>query len=210
MFSEFFSSEGSAIIQVILIDLVLAGDNAIVVGMAAAGVPREDRRRVIMWGVVAAVVLRIAFAVVTVQLLAVIGLTLAGGLLLLWVCWKLYRELAERRQEDIGADMLDADAPEAAGPTKTVRTAIWQVALADITMSLDNVLAVAGAAGDQTTALIIGLIFSVILMGLAANMIAHLLVRHHWIGYVGLLLIGWVAGAMIWRGAMEVAQAAGL
>ena len=123
MFNEFFSSEGSAIIQVILIDLVLAGDNAIVVGMAAACVPREDRRRVIMWGIVAAVVLRIAFAVVTVQLLAVIGLTLAGGLLLLWVCWKLYRERAERRQEDVGAAMLDADAPEAAGPTKTVRTA---------------------------------------------------------------------------------------
>jgi len=210
VFSEFVSSEWSAIVQVILIDLVLAGDNAIVVGMAAAGVPREDRRKVILWGILAAVVLRIAFALVTLQLLAIIGLTLAGGLLLLWVCWKLYRELAERRQEDEGAALLDGDAPETTGPTKTVRAAIIQVAIADISMSLDNVLAVAGAAGDHTSALVIGLIFSVILMGLAANLIAHLLQRHHWIGFVGLLLIGYVAAAMIWHGALEVAQASGM
>ena len=155
-------------------------------------------------------VLRIAFATVTMQLLAIIGLTLAGGLLLLWVCWKLYRELTQRRQEDVGADMLDANAPEADAPAKTMRTAIWQVVIADISMSLDNVLAVAGAAGDHMSALIIGLTFSVILMGVAANLLAHLLQRHHWIGFVGLLLIAYVAFSMIWRGAVEVAQASGM
>ncbi len=195
--------------QVILIDLVLAGDNAIIVGMAAAGVARQNRRKVIVIGILLAVVLRIIFATVTVQLLAIIGLTLAGGLLLLWVCWKFYRELAERRQEDIGAAMLEADDDTAAatGNAKPVRTAIWHVALADVSMSLDNVLAVAGAAGDHLSALIVGLVFSVILMGLAASMIAGLLQRHHWIAYLGLALIGYVALSMVYRGTYEVVSA---
>ena len=193
-------------VQVIFIDLVLAGDNAIIVGMAAAGVARQNRRKVIVIGILLAVVLRIIFATVTVQLLAIIGLTLAGGLLLLWVCWKFYRDLAERRQEDLGAAMLEADDGPAAAPenAKPVRTAIWHVALADVSMSLDNVLAVAGAAGDHLSALIVGLVFSVILMGVAASMIAGLLQRHHWIAYLGLALIGYVALSMVYRGTYEV------
>lgn len=205
-------SEFSALIQVVLIDLVLAGDNAIVVGMVAATVAPERRRKVILGGIGMAVVLRIAFAAVTVQLLAIIGLTLAGGLLLLWVCWKFYRELVEQRREDVGADMLDAEdgGPASAAPEKSFRAAIWQVAIADISMSLDNVLAVAGAAGDHMSALIFGLVLSVILMGVAANMIAHLLQRHHWIAYIGLLLITYVSFSMIWRGVAEVAGASGI
>ena len=196
-------------VQVIFIDLVLAGDNAIIVGMAAAGVARENRRKVIVVGILLAVVLRIIFATVTVQLLAIIGLTLAGGLLLLWVCWKFYRDLAERRLEAIGAAMLEADdgAEAAPGNAKPVRTAIWHVALADVSMSLDNVLAVAGAAGDHMSALIVGLVFSVILMGVAANMIAGLLQRHHWIAYLGLALICYVALSMVYRGTYEVVSA---
>ncbi len=211
MFGEFASSEISALVQVVLIDLVLAGDNAIVVGMAAATVAPEMRRKVICGGILMAVVLRIAFAAVTVQLLAIIGLTLAGGILLLWVCWKFYRELAAQREEDIGADMLDADgAAPAAAKHKPMSSAIWQVAIADISMSLDNVLAVAGAAQDHMSALIVGLSLSVILMGVTANMIAHLLQRHHWIAYIGLLLITYVSFNMIWRGAAEVAAASGI
>ncbi len=209
MWSEFVSSEISALVQVIIIDLVLAGDNAIIVGMAAAGVARESRRKVIVGGILLAVVLRIVFATVTVQLLAIIGLTLAGGLLLLWVCWKFYRELAERRQEDIGAAMLEADDGPAAAPenAKPVRTAIWHVALADVSMSLDNVLAVAGAAGEHMSALIVGLVFSVILMGMAASIIAGLLQRHHWIAYLGLALITYVGLSMVYRGTYEVVSA---
>ena len=198
--------------QVILIDLVLAGDNAIIVGMAAAGVAPQDRRKVIVIGILLAVVLRIIFAVLTVQLLAIIGLTLAGGLLLLWVCWKFYRDLAERRQEDIGAAMLAADGGAAPAPdnAKPLRTAIWHVVIADVSMSLDNVLAVAGAAGDHMSALIVGLVFSVILMGVAANLIAGLLLRHHWIAYIGLALIGYVSLSMVYRGAYEVVAASAL
>ncbi len=213
MLSEFASSEISALIQVILIDLVLAGDNAIIVGMAAAGVAPENRRKVIAGGILMAVVLRIIFATVTVQLLAVIGLTLAGGLLLLWVCWKFYRDLAERRQEDIGAAMLDAESDPAAadeGKFKSVRTAMWHVAIADVSMSLDNVLAVAGAAGEHMSALIVGLAFSVILMGIAATLIANLLQRYHWIAYLGLALITYVSLSMIWNGIHEVVAVAGI
>jgi len=215
-----------AFLQVVLIDLVLAGDNAIVVGMAAAGVAPEARRKVIMGGIAAAVVLRIAFAAVTMELLGVIGLTLAGGILLLWVCWKLWRELREQREEDVGAELVDDEASAAVGaaaapcegtgaaagtmPRKTVRQAIWQVAIADVSMSLDNVLAVAGAAQDHMSALVFGLALSVVLMGVGAALIARLLQRHHWIGYIGLALITYVAASMIWRGATEVASAAGV
>ncbi len=204
---EFASSEVAALIQVVLIDLVLAGDNAIIVGMAAAGVAPQYRRRVIFWGICIAVILRVLFAATTVQLLQVIGLTLAGGLVLLWVCWKFYRELASRQAEAIGTAAL-GDGDNAAGaaqlPAKSIRAAIWHVALADVSMSLDNVLAVAGAAGGYMSALIFGLALSVVLMGVAASVIARLLQRHHWIGYLGLVLVAYVALSMIWHGVAEV------
>ena len=204
---EFASSEVGALIQVVLIDLVLAGDNAIIVGMAAAGVAPQYRRRVIFWGIFIAVILRIVFAVTAVQLMQIIGLTLAGGLVLAWVCWKFYRDLASRQAEAIGTAVLgdgDDAAAAAQGPVKSLRSAIWHVALADVSMSLDNVLAVAGAAAGHMSALIVGLTLSVVLMGVAATMIARLLQRYHWIGYLGLVLIAYVALAMIYHGAMEV------
>ena len=191
----------SALFQVIFVDLVLAGDNAIVVGMVAAGLPASDRRRVIIIGIAAATVMRILFAVVTVQLLQIVGLVLAGGLLLLWVCWKLWREIEERRKEKAAAravveatidGAVDAE-PEAlpgsrteVPPRRNIRRAIVQIVIADLSMSLDNVLAVAGIAREHTWILVTGLVFSVAFMGLAAAYIARLLERHHWIAYVGL------------------------
>lgn len=205
--------------QVIMIDLVLAGDNAIVVGMAAAGLPRHMRGKVILIGIAAATVLRILFALVTNQLLAIIGLTLAGGILLLWVCWKFWRELvherrrrlkaAARRREALSRDERvelaeHEEALPGAGPPKTMRQAIIQIVLADVSMSLDNVLAVAGAAGEHMWVLVVGLLLSVALMGAAATLIAGLLKRFHWIAYVGLAIILWVAVDMIYRGTNEV------
>ncbi|UEM23817.1 TerC family protein [Skermanella mucosa] len=192
--------------QVIAIDLVLAGDNAIVVGMAAAGVPIEQRRKVIFWGIGAAIGLRIFFALITTQLLAIIGLTLAGGVLLLWVCWKMFRELRDQGKGEMAPDeALASDAP-APGHTKSFGSAIWQIVVADVSMSLDNVLAVAGAAKEHPTILVIGLLLSVALMGAAANMIAHVLHKYRWIGWVGLAIITYVALDMIYRGSQEVAQ----
>ena len=191
--------------QVIAIDLVLAGDNAIVVGMAAAGVPKEQRRKVILAGIGAAIMLRIFFALITTQLLAVIGLTLAGGILLLWVCWKMFHELREQASDEVTPDeALEAgNLPEKAKP---MSTAIWQIVVADVSMSLDNVLAVAGAAQEHPYILAIGLLLSVAMMGTAANLIAHVLHRHRWIGWIGLLIITYVAISMIWRGGEEVVQ----
>lgn len=196
--------------QVIFIDLVLAGDNAIVVGMVAASVAPEQRRRVIIGGIGMAVVLRIMFAAVTIQLLDIIGLTFAGGILLLWVCWKLYREIREQAEEDLGVSALDDGDEESGMPRKTIGQAVFQVAIADLSMSLDNVLAVAGAADDYPRAMVFGLILSVVLMGVGATFIAHLLQRYHWIAYLGLAVIGYVAVSMIWRGGFELASAAGL
>jgi YjbE family integral membrane protein len=196
--------------QVIFIDLVLAGDNAIVVGMVAAGVAPEQRRRVIIGGIAMAVVLRIMFAAVTMQLLGIIGLTLAGGLLLLWVCWKLYRELREQAAEESGVQALENGEGESGMPRKTIRQAMMQVAVADFSMSLDNVLAVAGAASDHPRAMVFGLILSVVLMGVGATFIARLLQRHQWIAYLGLAVIGYVAVSMTWRGGFELARVAGL
>jgi YjbE family integral membrane protein len=191
--------------QVIAIDLVLAGDNAIVVGMAAAGVPKEQRRKVIFAGIGAAIMLRIFFALITTQLLAVIGLTLAGGILLLWVCWKMFHELREQASDEVTPDeALEAgNLPEKAKP---MSTAIWQIVVADVSMSLDNVLAVAGAAQEHPYILAIGLLLSVAMMGTAANLIAHVLHRHRWIGWIGLVIITYVAISMIWRGGEEVVQ----
>ncbi|AWJ85584.1 hypothetical protein TSH58p_18620 (plasmid) [Azospirillum sp. TSH58] len=208
-------SQLAALGQVIAIDLVLAGDNAIVVGMAAAAVPLAQRRKVIFWGIGAAIVLRIFFALITTQLLAIIGLTLAGGVLLLWVCWKMFRELRSHGTDEVAPDeaMEAPDTPvgvsgnAAAGAAVggvTVGAAIWQIVVADVSMSLDNVLAVAGAAKDHPTILVIGLLLSVVLMGAAANMIAHVLHKHRWIGWVGLVIITYVALDMIWRGSNEV------
>ena len=197
------------LVQVLLIDLVLAGDNAIVVGMAAAGLPAEQRKRAIFWGIIAATVMRIAFASITVQLMAIVGIVLAGGILLLWVCWKMYRELREGGQEE--AHGTEALAAAAAGtetpgvPRKTMRQAITQILVADLSMSLDNVLAVAGAAQGHPWVLVVGLAVSVVLMGVAASLIARLLNKHHWIAWVGLLVILYVAVEMIWSGTNEVA-----
>jgi len=201
----------ASLLQVIVIDLVLAGDNAIVIGLAAAGLPRDQRRKAIFIGILAATVLRIAFAAMTTQLLQIIGLLLAGGILLLWVCWKMWRELrtsreeAEDAAEALADEDLNADGTIAGrGPRKTLSQAAWQIVVADVSMSLDNVLAVAGAARDHPMVLIFGLALSIALMGIAANFIASLLERHRWIAYVGLLIILYVALDMIYRGALEV------
>jgi len=209
--THLFSAEAlSALAQVVMIDLVLAGDNAIVIGLAAAGLPKEQRRKAILVGILAATGLRICFASITVQLLQVIGLLLAGGILLLWVCWKMWRELRtshaqERDAEEALADQdLNRDGTVAGPPRKTLGQAIWQIVIADVSMSLDNVLAVAGAAREHPVILIFGLTLSIALMGVAASFIARLLQKHRWIAYVGLLIILYVAFDMIYRGALEV------
>ena len=189
----------AAFLQVLMIDLVLAGDNAIVVGALAAGLSPEQRRKVIMIGVLAALVLRIAFALVVTQLLQIIGLILVGGLLLLWVAWKMWREL-RHAGESPGSEEIHGDEHSGLKSAKSFGGAVWAVAVADVSMSLDNVLAVAGAARDHPGILIVGLIFAVILMGVAANIIARYIERYRWIGYVGLLVIVYVAIKMMYDG----------
>lgn len=209
---EIFTAEGfAALLQVMAIDLVLAGDNAIVIGLAAAGLAKEHRAKAILIGIIAATVLRIFFALITTQLLAIVGLLLAGGLLLLWVCWKMWSELRnghgteERAEEALTETDINADGTIAGGgPTKTLKQAAVQIIIADVSMSLDNVLAVAGAARDHPTVLIIGLVLSIALMGLAASFVARLLNKHRWIAYVGLAVILYVAFDMIWRGWVEL------
>ncbi len=188
----------AAFAQVIMIDLVLAGDNAVVIGLAAAGLPREQRARAVLVGILAATALRIAFASVAIELLEIVGLLLAGGILLLWVSWKMWRELRSTAHR-----MSHTEANDNA-PRKSFAQAAWQIVMADISMSLDNVLAVAGAARDHPVALYFGLGLSIVLMGVAANFITGLLNKHRWIAYVGLAIILYVAGDMIWRGALEV------
>lgn len=199
-----------AFAQIVFIDLVLAGDNAIVVGMAAASVPIEDRRRVIVWGTAVAVILRILFAVVATKLLAIVGLTLAGGLLLAFVCYEMYRELSTHGKDEVSPDDAMGAAPVGKElEHKTVMSAVWQVGMADLSMSLDNVLAVAGVAKDRLLILSLGLLLAVILMAFAANMVAKMLHKHRWLGWVGLLIITYVALEMITRGGMEVLAAVG-
>jgi YjbE family integral membrane protein len=188
-----------------MIDLVLAGDNAVVIGLAAAGLPAEQRARAVLVGILAATVLRIAFASVAIELLEIVGLLLAGGILLLWVSWKMWREL---RSGPHGHAEANGNADPLAKP-KTFSQAAWQIVMADISMSLDNVLAVAGAARDHPAALYFGLGLSIVLMGVAANYIAGLLNKHRWIAYVGLAIILYVAGDMIWRGFIEVKAVTG-
>jgi YjbE family integral membrane protein len=204
MFEELLSPSAlSALIQVLMIDLVLAGDNAVAVGLAAAGLPVEQRRKAIFWGLVAAVVTRIGFALITTQLLGVVGLLFAGGLLLLWVCWKMWRELRDQavRDEEAAEAVLDADpATEPKVKPKTFRDALIQILIADVSMSLDNVLAVAGAAREHPGILVFGLLLSIALMGVAAHAIARLLHRYRWIGYVGRIIVLYVALQMMWEG----------
>ena len=194
----------AAFFQILAIDIVLAGDNAIVVGALAAGLPPADRRKVIMIGVLAALVLRIAFALLVTQLLQIVGLVLAGGILLLWVAWRMYREL-QHEGESKGSEEIVGDEHSGLRPSKSLASAAWGVAFADVSMSLDNVLAVAGAAKDHPYVLVFGLILSVILMGIAANVIARYIERYKWIAWVGLVVILWVALKMIWEGAGHVA-----
>ncbi len=198
----------SAFVQVLMIDLVLAGDNAIVVGALAAGLPPAQRKKVILIGVIAALVLRIFFALIVTQLLQVVGLILAGGVLLLWVAWKMYREL-HHAGESAGSPEVAGDERSGIAPAKSFAAAAWAVAVADVSMSLDNVLAVAGAARDHPGIMIVGLVFAVALMGLAANVIAKYIERYRWIAYVGLAVILYVAGKMIWEGWHDVAPVLG-
>lgn len=205
-------AEAAAFLQVVFVDIMLAGDNAIVVAMVVVGLPAERRGRVLIVGIAAATLMRVLFALVTVQLLNVIGLSLAGGLLLLWVTWKFWRELKARHEEDQAAEDIDDIVhgtplrhPDA--PRKTMRQAIIQVVAADVSMSLDNVLAVAGIAGEYQWVLVSGLVLSVAFMGLAATLIARLLARHHWIGFFGVAVILYVSLNMIWKGAIQIIEA---
>ena len=184
------------LVQVLLIDLMLAGDNAVAVGLSAAGLEPHKRRAAILAGLGAAVALRIAFALLATRLLAIIGLTLAGGLILLWVCWKMWRELAQHHRPAAGE--------AAVRPAKSFAAALTQIMLADLSMSLDNVLAVAGAAREHPALLVFGLLFSIALMGVAASWIAKVLGKMRWLGFVGLAVVVYVALSMIWEGHRSV------
>ncbi|WP_206049400.1 TerC family protein [Novosphingobium sp. PC22D] len=186
--------------QVLMIDLLLAGDNAIVVGALAAGLPAEQRRKVIMIGIGAALVLRIVFALIVTWLLGIVGLIFAGGILLLWVAWKFWRELRDDSGESKGSPEIEGDEDSGLRSARSFVGAAWAVALADVSMSLDNVLAVAGAAREHPGILIVGLLLSVVLMGLAANIIAKYIERHRWLAYFGLAVILYVAFKMIYDG----------
>ncbi|WP_420970899.1 TerC family protein [Bradyrhizobium sp. B120] len=203
--SELFSLDAlSALLQVVVIDLVLAGDNAVVIGLAAAGLPAQQRGKAILIGIAAATLLRIMFALLTTQLMQIVGLLLAGGILLLWVCWKMWRELRATAHETAAEHTADG----AEGQRKTLWQATTQIIIADVSMSLDNVLAVAGAAREQPIVLVFGLALSIAMMGAAATFIAKLLQNHRWIAYVGLAVILYVAVDMTIRGASEIAKVA--
>ena len=194
----------TAFFEILFIDIVLAGDNAIVVGALAAGLPPEQRKKVILIGVLAALVLRVVFALIVTQLLQVVGLVLAGGLLLMWVAWRMYREI-RHEEESPGSEEILGDERSGVRSARTFTSAAWGVAVADVSMSLDNVLAVAGAARDHPWVLVFGLVLSVLLMGVAANVIARYIERYRWIAWVGLLVILWVALKMVYEGAGHVA-----
>jgi YjbE family integral membrane protein len=202
-FAGLFSGSASAWLafgQVILIDIVLAGDNAIVIGALAAGLPADQRKKVILIGIIAALVLRIGFALVVTQLMAIVGLIFAGGVLLLWVAWKMYREIGHGAGESGGSPEVLGDEHSGLKPAKSFAGAAWAVAVADVSMSLDNVLAVAGAARDHPGILMVGLVIAVALMGVAANIIAKYIERYRWIAWIGLIVIVYVAGSMIYTG----------
>ena len=202
MLDSFTSAEITAFFQIVVIDIVMSGDNAIIIGMAAAGLPPELRKKAIFWGIIGATVLRILFAVIVVQLLSIIGIKVVGGLLLIWVCWRMWQEI--RAGATVEEMERQADEKGAKGPPKTLRTAMINIIVADATMSLDNVLAVAGAARDHMEMLIFGLVLSIALMAVTANYIARLLEKHFWLGYLGLLIIAYVAVDMIISGGGEI------
>ena len=193
-----------ALAQIVMIDLVLAGDNAVVVGMAASRVAPELRAKVILWGVGGAVALRVLFSAVAMQLLAIVGLTLAGGVLLLWVCWKMYRELMASREHALAVAGAPPGSMEETREPMSFGSALVAIVAADVSMSLDNVLAVAGAAKGDFWILVIGLTIAIAFMGLASNYIAKLLARHHWIAWIGLLIVLYVALEMIWTGSHQI------
>lgn len=201
-----FTFDLTAFVSIIVIDLVMSGDNAIIIGIAASGLPPKTRRQAIVFGIGAATLMRVFFASITFQLLAILGLTLAGGILLLWVAYRMYREVREGLTRSHHPD-VDRDSER---PKKTLRSALISIVVADVSMSLDNVLAVAGASHGYLGMLIFGLTLSIALMGFAATMVARLLERHHWIAYVGIAVITYVAIDMIWRGSREVMDAAEL
>lgn len=209
--TEWFALNGMALLNVIIIDVVLAGDNAIIVGLAASQVHPDLRAKVIFWGIAGAVVLRIIFALLTTQLLQITGILLVGGLLLLWVCWKMYAQINSHSAGDHSPHSVGAAAATADGAGATqvkhmsALAAIWQVVVADVSMSLDNVLAVAGAAKGSTAVLVIGLAVAIVLMAVASHFIASLLARYPWITWIGLLVILYVAIDMIYGGALDVA-----
>lgn len=204
-FSTLFAGNAAAWFtfgQVILLDIVLAGDNAIVIGALAAGLPADQRKKVILIGIIAALVLRIGFALVVTQLMAVVGLIFAGGVLLLWVAWKMYREIGHGG-DNPGSPEVAGDEHSGLKPAKSFAAAAWAVAIADVSMSLDNVLAVAGAARDHPGILMVGLVIAVAMMGIAANIIAKYIERYRWIAWIGLIVIVYVAGTMIYTGIID-------
>jgi YjbE family integral membrane protein len=196
----------SALIEVVFVNLVLSGDNAVVVGMAAAGLAPKQRNRAIAAGIIVATVLRIVFSVIASELLTVVGLTFLGGALLAWVCWKMWGELREAHMEQ---DAAPSDGQHVEFPHKTFRAAMWQIIVADVSMSLDNVLAVVGIARTNFHMLVAGLVMSILLMGLASGLIAGLLARYRWISYVGLALIVFVSASMLWDGGAEIGRHVG-
>jgi YjbE family integral membrane protein len=205
---EFLSTDVlNVLLQVVLIDLVLAGDNAIVIGLAAAGLPQAQRGKAILIGIVAATMLRILFAGLATQILQIVGILLAGGILLLWVCWKMWRELRASSTGPIDAKQA-LGASAGSKSRKTLVQASWQIIVADVSMSLDNVLAVAGAAREHPVVMIFGLGLSIAMMGVAASFIARLLQDHRWIAYVGLAVILYVAVEMIFRGTLDIMKVA--
>ncbi|MGY3075843.1 YjbE family integral membrane protein [Bradyrhizobium sp. LM6.10] len=204
-----FSDVLNVLLQVVLIDLVLAGDNAVVVGLAAAGLPQAQRVKAILIGIVAATILRMLFAGLATQILQIVGLLLAGGILLLWVCWNMWRELRASSTNPMGAKET-AGAIAGNKPRKTLVQASWQIIAADISMSVDNVLAVAGAAREHPVVMIFGLGLSIAMMGVAASLIARLLQNHRWIAYVGLAVILYVAVEMIFRGTLDIMKVASI
>ena len=201
---DWWRTHASALFKILMIDLTLAGDNAIVVGMAASRVPMATRSKVIFWGITGAVVLRILFSSVAQQMLQVIGLTLAGGLLLLFVCWKMYRQIIDGERESIDAIERNLASNTVTGSEAGFWAALWTIILADLSMSLDNVLAVAAAAGESRLVLIIGLLVAIVLMAVASSYIAKLLHRYPWIAWIGLLIIFFVALDMIYRDSHKV------
>lgn len=206
----FSSSALFALAQVLMINIVLSGDNAVVIGMVAARVEAKNRRNVILWGMVAAVVLRVLLALVAVDLLNILGLSLAGGIVLLWVAWRLYRDIRQQNAEKAGLKTLETGGEPGEGngsvSAMALRSAIWQIAVADISMSVDNVLAIAGAANQNVPVLVIGLVVSIALMGVAATYIARLLQRYPALSYIGVALIVYVGVEMIWEGSGDVPE----